>query len=64
MKEIASPFDGKFRTFGPFGPAYEVLDTLPSKPQKNGMLLRIRILETNEILEYPYNQLANDPEAS
>jgi hypothetical protein len=53
---------GQFRTFGPFGPAYQVLDSV-KQDAKGEWLLRVQILETGEETEYPYAQAANDPEA-
>ena len=53
---------GRFRTFGPFGPAYRVLEPV-KKVDGADWLLRIEVVETGEKTEYPYAQAVNDPEA-
>jgi hypothetical protein len=52
---------GQIRTFGTEGPKYEVVGN--GHPSKNGdWLIPIRVVESGEELEYPYTQLALDPE--
>jgi hypothetical protein len=53
---------GQFRTFGPFGPTYRILE--PSKQDEKGRwLLHIQVIDTDEETDYPCDQAANDPEA-
>ena len=52
---------GHFRTFGPLGPAYRVLEPI-RKTESEDWLLRIEVVETGEKAEYPYAQAMNDPE--
>jgi Family of unknown function (DUF5397) len=54
---------GQFRTFGPFGPAYRVLELI-KQAEGGDWVLRIEVLETGEKTEYPYSQALNDPEAA
>jgi hypothetical protein len=54
---------GTFRTFGPAGPAYQVM--APLQPLPNGdWMVRVRILESGEDAEYRYTDLLEDPEAA
>ncbi len=46
---------GSFRTFGEYGPAYQVLSTV------NGQKLRVIVLQTGEELDYPLEQALLDP---
>lgn len=53
---------GQFKRFGPFGPAYEIIE--PVKHLQDGdWLVRIKVLETGEETDYRYSHLKNDPEA-
>jgi hypothetical protein len=52
----------RFRRFGPFGPAYEILDVAGELPGGD-RLLRIRILESGEEAEYRLSHAIQDPEA-
>lgn len=59
---IAPQIIGQHRTFGSLGVTYKILE--PVKPVgNNDWLIRIQVLESGEITEYPYIQLINDPEA-
>lgn len=48
---------GSFRTFGEFGPVYQVLRTV------NGKKVHIVVVETGEELDYLVEQAVSDPEA-
>jgi hypothetical protein len=50
-------FIGEVRRFGPFGPAYEVVDTAPERE------MTIIVIETGEKLQYPLADLLADPMA-
>lgn len=53
---------GKIKTFGAFGPKYEVRE--PLRQMDDGdWLVEIRVLETGEVTEYRYSRLMDDPEA-
>ncbi len=53
---------GTWRRFGPVGPVYEVVDLGPTLP--NGeTLVRVRVLETAEELDYRLTALLSDPPA-
>jgi hypothetical protein len=49
---------GDFRTFGPDGPAYQVLEILDAPEGR----VRIQVLESGETLDYPALQALQDPE--
>jgi Family of unknown function (DUF5397) len=54
---------GAFKTFGPVGPAYRVVQ--PIRQLDNGdWLLKILVLESNEEAEYLYTHVLDDPKAS
>ncbi len=53
---------GKIKSFGVFGPKYEVGS--PLRQLSNGdWMMRIKLLESGEETEYCYSHVANDPEA-
>jgi hypothetical protein len=54
-----SPADlvGTFRTFGEFGPVYQVTKTV------NGHKLHVVVVETGEELDYPVERALTDPQA-
>jgi Family of unknown function (DUF5397) len=52
----------KFRRFGPVGPAYEIVGVLRDLPDGDKML-RIRVLESGEEVEYRLSNAIEDPEA-
>jgi hypothetical protein len=53
---------GKIKTFGPFGPKYEV--GRPLRQLDSGdWLVEVTMVETGEKAEYSLNHLADDPEA-
>lgn len=49
---------GTFRTFGDFGPLYEIIGH-----EEDGWLL-VMVVETGEYLTYPFEQAIRDPEAN
>jgi hypothetical protein len=53
---------GKFRRFGVFGPAYEILG-LSEKQSEKGIVLNVRVVDTGELLGYPFISAIDDPEA-
>jgi hypothetical protein len=53
---------GKIKSFGMFGPKYEVREAL--RPLDNGdWMILIKMVETGEETEYRYTHLLDDPEA-
>jgi hypothetical protein len=51
---------GTWRRFGPVGPVYEVVGT--SKPLDGiDHLMRIRVLESGEELDYQLSKIVDDP---
>lgn len=54
---------GAFKTFGPFGPAYQVMS--PVRQLEDGdRLVKIHQIETGEDLEYRYTHALSDPKAA
>lgn len=54
---------GAFKTFGVFGPAYQVIE--PVRQLADGdWMMRVRLLETSEEVEYRYTRVQNDPKAA
>lgn len=54
---------GTFKTFGPVGPAYEVV--APVRPLPDGdWIMRVRILASGEESEYRYTHVLDDPKAA
>ncbi len=54
---------GTFKTFGPFGPAYQIVE--PIRQLADGdWLVRVRLLESGEDAEYCYKHLIEDPKAA
>ncbi|ESQ93112.1 hypothetical protein ABAC460_02310 [Asticcacaulis sp. AC460] len=53
---------GEIKTFGPFGPKYEVGQ--PVRELEDGdWLVEVILVETNEKTEYRLTHLRNDPDA-
>lgn len=50
---------GVVKTFGEFGPMYEVLGDAPRGPK--GEMVRIRVFFTEEELDYPLSSMLADP---
>lgn len=63
LKEFPNPsVIGQFRSFGSFGPAYEVIE--PIKPiEGDDWMMRIRVVSTGEVTDYRYSHLKEDPRA-
>lgn len=53
---------GVFKTFGVFGPAYQVIDAVRQLADGDWMM-RVRLLETSEEVEYRYTHVLGDPKA-
>ena len=53
---------GKIKTFGPFGPKYEVGEVLRSVGD-NDWMVSITLVESGEVTEYRLSRLLDDPEA-
>jgi hypothetical protein len=53
---------GKIKTFGPFGPKYEVGHALRQLDDGDWMV-KIKMVETGEETEYRYSHLSDDPQA-
>ncbi len=53
---------GKIKTFGPFGPKYEVGQPLRQLNDGDWMI-EITMVETGEKTEYRLSRLSDDPEA-
>jgi len=53
---------GKIKSFGPFGPKYEVGN--PVRQMENGdWIIEVTMVETGEKVEYRLTRLIDDPEA-
>ena len=56
-------FVGAFRRFGPVGPVYEIIAT--GKETADGdVMMRIRVVESGEELDYPFSSIIDDPKES
>lgn len=53
---------GKIKSFGPFGPKYEVGQPLRQLDDSDWMV-EVTMVETGEKTEYRLSRLVNDPEA-
>jgi len=53
---------GKIKSFGPFGPKYEVGRPLRQLADGDGMV-EVTMVETGETAEYSLKHLIDDPEA-
>lgn len=54
---------GKIKSFGPFGPKYEVGKAI--HPRDDGdWMIEITMIETGEKAEYPMTSMQDDPEAA
>ena len=54
---------GVFKTFGLFGPAYQVVE--PVRQLADGdWMMRVLLLETSEEVEYRYTHILTDPKAT
>lgn len=63
LKEIANPATlvGTFKTFGPTGPAYEVVGV--GREIEDDVMLMVRAVISGEEIEHPLSQVLKDPEA-
>lgn len=62
IKSPANKLIGQFRTFGSYGPAYQVLGI--SLHDVNGQeSVRIKMIISGEEVDYPVEQALADPEA-
>ncbi len=50
---------GAIKTFGAYGPMYEVMGPAPDSPK--GQMVHIRVFFTEEELDYPLAQVLEDP---
>lgn len=51
---------GTYRRFGPFGPAYEIIGV--GKEETAGdRWMRIRVLESGELVDYRFSDILDDP---
>lgn len=53
---------GKIKSFGPFGPKYEVGQAL-RRLDDGDWMIEITMIETGEKAEYRWTHLSDDPEA-
>ncbi len=53
---------GRFKTFGPLGPKYEIVGTGRQGPNKE-WLVPIRLVDSGEQMEYRYSRVQQDPDA-
>lgn len=54
----AADLVGSFRTFGAYGPVYQVLRPV------NGQKVHVVVVQTGEEIDYPVDQAAQDPVAN
>ncbi len=54
---------GTFRRFGSSGPAYEISGVGKVTPDGRDVLLHIRVLTSDEKIDYPFMQAIHDPQA-
>ncbi len=65
-RRISLPLDdvvGSFRAFGRLGPIYEVL-AVCEPAEGASVMLRVRVLESGEELDYPLANALDDPLAN
>lgn len=62
---VAPPYvpEGEIKSFGPFGPKYEV-GSLRYPLDDGDWMVEITLVETAEKTEYRLSRLQNDPEAN
>jgi hypothetical protein len=51
---------GRWRRFGLYGPVYEIIEHNP-RPSERGPVVRVRVVETGEELDYRLESLIGDP---
>jgi hypothetical protein len=52
---------GRWRRFGLDGPVYEIIDKT-ARPSNRGPVVRVRVVETGEELDYRLESLIGDPQ--
>ncbi|HKZ97173.1 MAG TPA: DUF5397 family protein [Hyphomicrobiaceae bacterium] len=52
---------GRWRRFGLDGPVYEILEDR-ARPSERGPVVRVRVVETGEELDYRLESLMGDPQ--
>jgi hypothetical protein len=52
---------GTIKSFGPYGPEYEVLG--PAEPENGARQIKVVIVRTGEETTYGYDEMLADPEA-
>jgi hypothetical protein len=65
MQEVVAPPSipvGKIKSFGPFGPKYEV-GQARRQSDDGDWLVEVKMIETGETAEYRLTRLLDDPEA-
>jgi hypothetical protein len=64
MQAVAAPAipTGRIKSFGPFGPKYEVGQVLRQLNDGDWMI-EVTMIETGEKAEYCWTHLSDDPEA-
>jgi len=51
---------GTFRRFGAFGPVYEILGVGAKEP-RGDCRMKVRVVESGEIVEYAFSNILDDP---
>ena len=51
---------GTWRRFGPVGPVYEIMEAGPELPNGD-RLMRIRVVESGEEVDYRFHDILDDP---
>ena len=62
LHEAPSVPVGKIKSFGPFGPKYEVGQAL-RRSNDGDWMVEVTMVETGEKTEYSWTHLSEDPEA-
>ena len=62
VTKVPGPEDliGTFRRFGPVGPVYQIVDTFRQLEDGDAMM-KVRVIETGEEVEYRYTDILDDP---
>ena len=51
---------GTFRRFGPFGPTYEIIGVGSEEPLGDRWM-KIRVIESGEVVDYKFSDILDDP---
>jgi hypothetical protein len=54
---------GSFRRFGPVGPVYRIIASGAEKDDGD-VVMRVRVVESGEELDYPFSSIIQDPKES